>query len=351
MAVFTLLSRFFGFIRDLLVAMVFGASALADCFFIAFRIPNLLRSFVGEGALTAAFVPVFSSELHKGKDKAQKILSQVSAFLFVVTTILTILGIMFAGPIIDLIAPGYSVSEQAALCVLLTRIMMPYIICISFVAMLNGALNSCNVFGAAALAQVIMNLVLIVGAVVAYFFDPYTGVIVLAASVLVGGIVQIFVQLPALSKAGLRMGAELNFASPEIRTLLKLMFPALLGATVYQISQFVNTLLATLIEAGSVSWLFYADRLTQLPIGVFSIALASVLLPLLSKFSVEGDNQGFHKNLSNSLCYTSFFMIPVCGCLYYFSEPLIRLMFERGKFHEFDTIQTALAVKAYAVGI
>lgn len=350
-ALLTLLSRFFGFIRDLLVARLFGASAIADCFFVAFRIPNLLRSFVAEGALSAAFVPIFASELKSGKERAQHVISLVIGFLTIVTSVLTVLGIIFADDLLQLIAPGFMQKGDASLCIVLTQIMMPYIICISLVAMLNGALNSVNVFGIAAMAQVAMNLALIAGAIAAGFFDDILGVKILAYSVIAGGVIQVFIQVPALAKAGFKFSPKFNLFSPTIFELLKLMLPAILGATVYQISQFLNTLFASMLSTGSVSWLFYADRLTQLPLGIFSIALASVLLPTLSKANVDNNKSGFSAHLIDSLRYTSFFIIPMSGIIFYYADFLIALLFERGEFSHLDTLSTGLAVKAYALGL
>ncbi len=350
-ALMTLLSRFFGLIRDLLVARLFGASAIADCFFVAFRIPNLLRSFVAEGALSAAFVPIFASELKTGKERAQEVISQVIGFLTIITSTLTILGILFAGDILSLIAPGFMQKGNAALCILLTQIMMPYIICISLVAMLNGALNSVNIFGVAALAQVVMNIALIFGALLAGRYEEVEAVKILAYSVIAGGLLQVMIQIPALSKAGFKFLPKFNLFSRPIYDLVKLMLPAIFGATVYQIAQFLNTLFATLLETGSVSWLFYADRLTQLPIGIFSIALASVLLPTLSKANVDKNSTGFATNLTDSLRYTSFFIIPMAAILFFHAKDLIQILFERGEFTSLDTFNTAIAVQAYSVGL
>lgn len=350
-AALTLVSRGFGFIRDLLIASLFGASAIADCFFIAFRIPNLLRSFVAEGALSSAFVPIFAGQLKSGREKAQQVISLVLGFLTVATVILSLLGIVFAEEILNLIAPGYMQGENALLCIKLTRIMMPYIVCVSLVAMLNGALNSVNVFGVAALAQVLMNICLICGALLAGQFNEVDGVLILSYSVVVGGVIQVLIQIPALAKAGFSFRPNLRLKSPIIFELVKLMLPAVVGATVYQLSQFLNILLASLLVTGSVSWLFYADRLTQLPIGVFSVALGSVLLPMLALSRTEGNHTGYYKHLIDSLRYTSFFIIPLGGVIFYFADPLIALLFERGEFAASDTANTALAVKAYAVGL
>lgn len=350
-ALLTIVSRFFGFIRDLLVARLFGASLIADCFFVAFRIPNLLRSFVAEGALSAAFVPLFAGELKNGRERAQLVLSLVTGFLSLVTVLLTILGIIFAEEVVALIAPGFMKPESASLCIELTRIMLPYIIFVSLVAMLNGALNSVNIFGIAALAQVVMNIILIIGALIAGTMDELNGVRVLAYSVVAGGFIQVLIQIPALKRAGFGLSFNFNIFSKTIRELVLLMLPAILGATVYQISQFLNTLLASMLKTGSVSWLFYADRITQLPIGIFSIALASVLLPSLAKAASDDNKSGFSRQLVDSLRYTSFFIIPVSGLIFYFATPITIVLFERGEFIRTDSLNTAMAIKALALGL
>ncbi|MCO6430340.1 MAG: murein biosynthesis integral membrane protein MurJ [Deltaproteobacteria bacterium] len=347
----TLLSRVFGFVRDLLLARIFGAGSLSDCFFVAFRIPNLLRSFVAEGALTSAFVPVFSDSLSQGRSQAQSTLAVVTGFILFITCALSIAGIVFADFIVGIMAPGFLRDPQVfSLCVLLTRLMLPYIIFVSLVAMLNAALNTVQIFGAAAFAQVVMNLVLIAGALIAAAFTGAAAVKILAYSVVVGGAVQVLVQLPALSRSGFTLRPSFSLRNSAIRQLTVLMAPALVGASVYQLSQFLNTLFASILGMGSVSWLFYADRLSQLPIGIFSIALASVLLPALSTARAAGDDTKFSSSLINSLRYTSFFIIPVAAVLFIFAEPFIAWMFERGAFTSDDTAMTALAVQGFAIG-
>lgn len=346
----TLISRILGFLRDLVMARAFGAGQFSDAFFAASKIPNLLRSIVGEGALTAAFVPVFSSELAKGKEDAQKALASVAALLFLTTIVLTLLGIVFAPQIVDFFGFDHS-SGQFSLCVLLTRVMMPYIIFISFVAMMNGALGALHIFGASALAQVIMNIVLIAGALVAALYEPRSGVILLALSVVLGGVVQVLAQLPFLNRAGLKLPARTAIVTPVTRQVLRLITPAIAGAAVYQISVFIGTMFASYLPPGSVSWLYFADRLAQLPIGVFTIALASVLLPTLSRAKADGNIESFSRQLSDALRYTSFAMIP-CSCLlFYFAGPSIELLFEGGQFSGESTHNTALALRGYALGL
>lgn len=348
----TLVSRVLGFVRDILVARLFGASYIADAFFVAFRIPNLLRSFVAEGALTSAFVPIFNGELRAGPHHAQATLSSVGTLLFIATVLISFVGILGAETIVALFAPGFSIDPaKVELCVLLTRIMFPFIICVSFVAMINGALNSAGIFGAAAWAQVWMNLALIGGAIVAGIFAERSAAIVLAVSVIVGGIIQIVVQIPALRRVGFHLRPTRAFLTSPVKEVLRLMIPATIGAAVYQISIFLNTLLASFLEPGSVSWLFYADRLTQLPIGVFTVSLASVVLPMLASAEASGDRSAFATSLVNSLRYTSFVIIPLSVGTFVLAEPLIRLMFERGAFSAESSLRTAQAVQTLAVGL
>lgn len=348
----TLFSRVLGFVRDLLVARLLGASLFADAFFVAFRIPNLLRSFVAEGALTSAFVPTFSTSLCRGKEQAAATFRRIGGFLLVITIPMCLLGVIYAPEVIRLIAPGFaSEPEKFELCVLLTRIMMPYIACVSVIAMINSALNALAIFGASAWAQMVMNLVLIAGAVIALPFDPRTTTTILAVSVLIGGVIQILAQLPAVRRGGLSLRPSLELGHKDVREVLRLMIPATIGASVYQITIFIATLLASLLAEGSVSWLFYADRVAQFPLGIFSIALASVLLPALSNASAADDHDAFRGGLSNSLRYTSFIIIPMACGIWALALPTTELLFERGAFSRHSSLMTARALEALAFGL
>jgi putative peptidoglycan lipid II flippase len=351
-SVLTLLSRLLGFVRDLLVARLLGASLFADAFFVAFRIPNLLRSFVAEGALTSAFTPVFSQALTRGKEHANDSFKRIAGFLIAITSLITAAIILFAVPLVDLLAPGYRAEPgKFELCVKLTRIMAPYIICVSLIAMLNAALNTLKVFGASAWAQVIMNVTLIIGALIAIPYAPETATTILAISVLIGGLVQIFSQIPACRRSALPLTPSFAVASREVKEVTRLMIPATLGASIYQITIFIATLLASLLPSGSVSWLFYADRVAQFPIGIFSIALASVLLPALSTASANSDQDSFNRGISNSLRYTSFCVIPMAAGIWALATPITQLLFERGAFTAESTIKTSQALRALAWGL
>ncbi|MCB0340112.1 MAG: oligosaccharide flippase family protein, partial [Bdellovibrionales bacterium] len=221
---------------------------------------------------------------------------------------------------------------------------------VSFVAMIAGALNTVKIYGTAATGQIAMNIALIIGAILASGFDDGKAT-VLAWFVLIGGFAQILVQIKPMKQSGFVLRPTIKFFTPLTRKLLRLMFPAVIGAAVYQISIFLNTLLASLLNEGSVSWLFYADRLVQLPIGTFSVALATVLLPALSKSWISGSSVEFAKNLTDALRYTSFIVIPISFGLYFFAEPIVKVLFERGEFTSESTFQTARAIEAFCFGM
>ena len=352
-SILTLLSRILGFARDLIVAHLFGSSRYADAFFVAFRIPNLLRSLFAEGALTAAFVPTFTDEVKKGPDAAQLAFSSILKALLCATTIATLLGILFAPEIVTFISPGYKTQpESFDLTVLLTRIMFIYIIFVSVVVLINGALNAYLVFGASAWAQVLMNLVLIVGGLIAFLPNSHRlSTIILASSVVVGGIVQLVAQLPALHRVGLKLALSGSMLTPAVRTTARLMIPAAAGAGVYQITVMLSTILASLLNEGAIASLYYADRVTQLPLGIISVALASVLLPLLAKLESSGDKAGASTQLNLALCFSSFVMIPLSVFLITDSVQIVKILFERGAFTSTATQDTAKAVSALAYGI
>jgi putative peptidoglycan lipid II flippase len=348
----TLLSRFLGFLRDLLVAKLLGASLFADAFFVAFRIPNLLRSFVAEGALTSAFVPVFSSTLARSKEEAVGSFRRVLGFLLGLTIPLSVAGIWYAPEVVDFLAPGFSEqSEKFALCIKLTQVMMPYIACVSVIAMINSALNSLHIFGASAWAQVIMNLVLIGGATAAMVLDQESATYVLSYSVLIGGVAQVLAQVPACMRAGLSLAPSFAVFGRDVFEVIRLMIPAALGASVYQITIFIATLLASLLPEGRVSWLFYADRVAQFPIGIFSVALASVLLPALSTANAKADTGEFQRKLTDSLRYTSFVIIPMAAGIWSLALPITELLFERGAFSHESSLMTSYALQALALGL
>lgn len=348
-----MLSRILGFLRDLLMARLLGAGLYADAFVVAFRIPNLLRSIFAEGAFTSGFVPSFSEERVKGVASARKALCEVFTVLLLASSVISCIGILGAGFITHLFAPGFSEDpEKFWLVTRLTQIMLPYIVFVSIVAMANGALNAFEVFGVGALGQVVMNLVMIGGILLSGLFESKaTSTLLLGVSVLLGGISQVLTLFPYLRQQGLALALTRRPFTPVVKQTLQLMLPAIVGGAVYQVNLFVNTLLASLLIDGSVSWLYYADRLAQLPIGVFTMALASVLLPTLSLSFAKGEYEKFEKDLVNSLRFTAFAILPLAGALWYFSEPLIRVLLERGEFDPLATSMSALALQGYTAGL
>jgi len=348
----TLVSRILGFLRDLLFARLFGAGAVADAFFVAFRIPNLLRSVMAEGALTSGFVPTFTDELAKGKSQAQAAISQISGFLLISTIILSAFGIFWAPEIIILFAPGFQTSiDKLNLSSELLQIMFPYLIFVSLVSMVGGALNSVRIYGTAAFAQVMMNVVFIIGILLAMLADFESAPYIVAWSTILGGAVQVLVQLPTLKRAGFNIWPTINLMAPAVRTTAKLMLPAIFGAAIYQLTIFVNTIFASVVGEGAISALFYADRVVQFPLGIYSIALASVLLPVLSNAVSQKDGDVFRRHILDSLRFTSFIIIPVSGFLALFALPIVELLFVRGQFDQSDAARVALAIQAYALGL
>ena len=348
----TLISRILGFIWNLVIAKVFGASYVADIFFVAYRIPNILRSFLAEGAFTSAFVPAFSQEIKANLEQAKESLKSITGFLVILTTIVSILGIIFAREIVSLIAPGFiNDPKKFELCITLTKITLPYIIFVSVISLVNGALNNMKIFGASPIAQITMNIVMIIFSWIASFFDQELGIKILAISVIFGGIIQILVQIPSLRKVGFSIIPKRPFITPFSKKVIKLMLPAIFGSAVYQLSIFVNTILASFLETGSVSWLFYADRIALFPIGIITIAIVSVLLPELSRSHNNQDNDKFKLDFLNTLSFTSFLLIPASLGLIILAEPITTILFERGEFTRTDTINTYQAVQAMAFGL
>jgi len=280
----TLLSRIFGFIRDVVIAWFFGAGLVSDAFFVAFRIPNLLRRLFAEGSLSAAFIPVFTEYLTKrGKDEAFRMARSAIRLLSVLLVAITVAGILLSPIVIRLIAPGFVTSpEKYSLTVFLTRIMFPYIFFIGLVALCMGILNALGHFAAPALAPVFLNISIIgsVFLIAPHMADPVAGI---AIGVLIGGFLQLALQVPFLIKKGFYFWQKTNMYHSGLKKVGLLMVPTIFGSAVYQINILVGTLLASLLAHGSVSYLYYADRLVQFPLGIFAIAMATAVLPTLSR--------------------------------------------------------------------
>ena len=349
---FTLLSRVAGLLRDMVVGYLFGSQGAADAFFVAFRIPNLLRRLTAEGALTVAFVPVFTSYLaQKGKHEAAHVARIVFTFVALFLGFLTFLGIVLADPLTRVFAPGFLADqEKFALTVFLTRLMFPYIFFISLVALAMGVLNTLRHFMAPALSPVLFNLCIVACALL---LSPVLDqpIASLAYGVLAGGIAQLVLQLPYLSRLGISPGFNLNFRHPALGRLLFLMGPAVFGAAVYQINVLVSTMLASLLPHGSVSYLYYADRLLEFPIGVFAIALGTAALPSFAALVATKNMEELRATLAYSLRLVNFISLPATFGLIAVAVPVFAVFFQRGAFNADTTVNTAQALVCYAVGL
>jgi putative peptidoglycan lipid II flippase len=348
----TFASRILGLVRDFLFAVLIGAGEAADAFVVAFRIPNLLRDLFAEGALSAAFVPVFSDYLkNRPREDAFRLGNRVAGALAVIVGALVIAGIVFADPIVRAMAPGFSPDKQA-LTVLLTRIMMPFLLFVSLAALAMGMLTAQGRFGAPAAAPSLFNL-----ASIAVGVGLYAGGAGLEASVvgwsigtLAGGAAQLLVQLPALDRTGWRPAATASFRDEGVRRIAGLFAPATVGLAATQVNILVATIFASL-QAGAVAWLQFAFRLMQLPLGVFGVAVATVSTAGLSERAAAGDMDGLRKTLSQALRLVAFLTLPAAAGLIALAEPVIRLIYQWGRFTAADAHATAMALVAYAAGL
>ena len=348
----TLASRIFGFLRDVVIAWFFGAGLAADAFFVAFRIPNLLRRLFAEGALSIAFVPVFTEVIEKqGMDEASSVARSAIRLLTLILTIVTVVGIVAAPVLVWVIAPGFAEDpDKFAVTVRLTRIMFPYILLVGLVALAMGILNPLGHFAAPALAPVLLNLAMIGGVlfISPHMKDPVTG---LAIGVVFGGVLQLLLQLPFLAKRGVIFWQRARVYHPVLKKVAILMGPMVFGAAVYQINQLVGTLLASLLPEGSVSYLYYADRLVQFPLGVFAIALATAVLPSLSRQAAADDMAALKETFGYAMRLVFFITLPAMVGLIMLREPIVALLFRRGAF-TVDTVRlTAYALLFYAAGL
>ena len=347
----TLLSRILGFARDMVLARLFGAAPAADAFFVAYRIPNLLRELFAEGSMSAAFIPVFSEYLAKRtKRDAWELASAAFTTLLTILTGVCVLGI-FASPwIVRLIAPGFSGdAEQQALTTLLTRMMFPYLLFIGLAALAMGVLNSVRSFAAPAFSPVLFNIAIIAAAflLAPLFAEP---ILAVAVGVVIGGLAQFLSQLPALRQAGLLFGWRFDFAHAGVRRIGWLMAPALIGLSVTQINILVSTILASYFPGGP-TYLFYGMRLIHFPLGIFGVALATALLPSLSTQTAKGELDALRGTLGFGLRLIFFMIAPAMVGLILLRVPIVHLFFEHGRFTAADTQGTAAAVLAYAVGL
>ncbi len=349
----TVSSRVLGFVRDMITALFLGAGPGADAFFVAFRIPNLLRRLFAEGALSAAFIPIYCETIQKkGHAEAARLAAITFTFAAIALAVITLLGMAFSPFIVSVIAPGFAGDpSKLALTVSLNRIMFPYIFFISLVALASGALNSLGHFGAPAAAPNILNLCMI-GSVLIFSGNSGTpAYYALAWGVVVSGVLQLALQIPFLRSHDVTLRPSLNFRHPELRRIGRLFVPAAFSGAVYQINVLLGTVLASLLPVGGVSWLYYADRVVELPLGVFAIALGTAVLPSMSRQAGAGDLAGLSRSTAFALRLIAFFTIPASIALVILRVPIIAVLFQRGLFTFRDTLATATALLGYTVGL
>jgi len=348
----TMVSRVFGLLRDTVIAACFGANWMTDAFWMAFRIPNMLRRLVGEGSLTVSFVPVFTEYLHKKtKEEALELASVAFTVISIILAVISVLGVIFSPVIIALNAWGFLGNpEQFALAVFLNRLMFPYIFFIALVALCMGILNSLRHFVAPALSPVMLNIAMITAALTLrdYFAQPITA---LAVGVLIGGALQLAMQWPFLLKFGVKLKFRFNLRHPGIKQIGLLMLPAILGAGVTTINVFVGNILASLLPGGSITYLFFADRIMELPLGIFAIAIGTATLPSFSQHAAEGNMDQLRSSISFSLRLMLFLTIPAMVALMALHLPIISVLFQRGAFDAEAAIATGQALFCYALGL
>ncbi len=348
----TLLSRILGFVRDFVIARAFGAGMATDAFFVAFRLPNLLRRLFAEGAFSQAFVPILAEyKNRRGIEETRRLADHVASLLFLALLGVTALGIAGAPVLIYVSAPGFAADAgKFTLTVELTRIAFPYILFISLVSLAGGILNTWSRFAVPAFTPVLLNLSFIGMALFAapWFHPP---ILALAWAVFIGGILQLALQLPFLAKIGMLPRFSLSLRDEGVRRILGLMLPAVLGVSVSQISLLINTIFASFLPTGSVSWLYYADRLMEFPAGLLGAALGTILLPSLSKSFSDNDHGEFSALLDWGLRLTFLLTLPAALALALLAIPLLSTLFNYGAFQAEDVLKTREALVAYSIGL
>lgn len=348
----TLLSRILGMLRDMVVAAVFGAGPLSDAFFVAFRIPNLMRRLFAEGSLTVSFIPVFTDYLvNRGKDEAfimgRSAFWTLGLILFVITTI----GIFGAYWVVKIIAPGFDGSSgNFDLTVTMTRFMFPYVIFICLTALCTGILNSLNHFAAPAFGPVYLNVCIIIAALIftRFFEKP---IYALSIGVVIGGVIQLCALIPSMMKLGFIFLGKIDFRHEGVKKAGRLMLPSVFGSAAYQIDMLVNTMLASMLTSGSVSYLYYADRLVQFPLALFGVSAATAILPTLSRQAAKNDMKGVASSLSEGFRLVSFVSLPAMAGLISLSYPIVSMIFQRGAFDPIQAKATSEALVCYSLGL
>ncbi|MEF8728311.1 MAG: murein biosynthesis integral membrane protein MurJ [Accumulibacter sp.] len=348
----TMLSRILGFVRDFVVARTFGAGMLTDAFFVAFKLPNLLRRLFAEGAFSQAFVPILGEYRSKrGNEATRQLVDRVASLLFLIVLLVTVLGMAGAPLLVYLSAPGFTDNpEKFALTVDLTRITFPYILFMSLVALAGGILNTWSRFAIPAFTPVLLNVSFILMALFAapHFAPPVTA---LAWAVFIGGALQLALQLPFLRRIGMLPRYSLSLRDEGVRRIFRLMAPAILGVSVAQVSLLLNNIFASFLATGSVSWLYYADRLMEFPAGLLGAALGTILLPSLARCHAAGQTDEYSRLLDWGLRLAFLLAAPAALALAILAVPLISSLFHYGAFTSNDVLQTRHALVAYSLGL
>ncbi len=348
----TMMSRVLGFIRDAIIARVFGAGAAADAFFVAFKLPNLLRRIFAEGAFSQAFVPILAEyKNQQGEEATRTFVAYIAGMLTLALAIVTILGMIAAPWIIYVTAPGFTDdADKFALTTDLLRVTFPYIFLISLASLAGAILNTWNRFSVPAFAPTLLNVSMIIfAAFAAPYFNP--PIMSLAWAVLVGGVLQLVYQLPHLKKVGMLVLPRLSFRDSGVWRVMKMMGPAIIGVSVAQISLIINTIFASFLQSGSVSWMYYADRLMELPSGVLGVALGTILLPSLAKSFTSGNQNEYRQLMDWGLRLCLLLALPCALGLAILAEALTVSLFQYGNFTAHDSLMTQYALIAYCVGL
>jgi len=348
----TLLSRILAFVRDVLIARIFGAGMATDAFFVAFKLPNLLRRLFAEGAFSQAFVPIFGEyKNRKTQDETKLLVDHVVTLLAIILFVITLIGIIAAPILVYISAPGFvKDADKFALTVRLLQITSPYIFFISLVAVAAGILNTYNKFWVPAFAPVLLNVCFIGGALwLAPYCDP--PILALGWAVFIAGFVQLAFQIPFLKKIGMLPTWRLNLKDAGVWRIIKQMGPAVFGVSISQISLIINTIFASFLAAGSVSWLYYADRLMEFPSGMLGVALGTILLPSLSKHYADNSPEEYSKLLDWGLRLVFMLTLPAALALGMIAVPLLATMFQHGEFVANDVLMTRNALVGYSVGL
>jgi len=348
----TLVSRILAFVRDVLIARIFGAGMATDAFFVAFRLPNLLRRLFAEGAFSQAFVPIFGEYRNrKGHDEAKLLVDHVTTLLAIILFVVTLIGVVAAPVLVYITAPGFAREpDKFALTVQLLRITSPYIFFISLVAVAAGILNTYNKFWPPAFAPVLLNVCFIAAALwLAPYCDP--PIMALAWAVFAAGFVQLLFQVPFLKKIGMLPKWSFNLKDAGVWRVIRQMGPAVFGVSIAQISLIINTIFASFLAAGSVSWLYYADRLMEFPSGMLGVALGTILLPSLSKHYADDSPEEYSKLLDWGLRLTFLLALPAALALGMIAVPLLATFFQHGAFDTKDVLMTRQALVGYSIGL